>query len=220
MTLMCGLLGLPPVNGVLPQSPLHSRALCQVDSAKQRAASAARDGGAEADPAGTGTGAIPVRVIEQRLSGLLQSLGVAVLLGITPAIRQIPTAVLWGFFAFMALESLPGSQFWDRMLLLLTDPKKYGVAGLLLASRFSLGSRHLESLCAPPPLVQARRRAGKRPRSVAPAGTLQDNLLVHPLPAPPPPAHICAHLGWHCGVSCWAAVVHGCRPPGKLDAVT
>jgi hypothetical protein len=27
-----------------------------------------------------------------------------------------------GFFAFMALESLPGSQFWDRTLLLLTDP--------------------------------------------------------------------------------------------------
>lgn len=122
MTLLCGLLGLTPVNGVLPQSPLHSRALCQVESDKKKeAVSAARDGGAVVEP---GTGAIPVRVIEQRLSGLLQSLGVAVLLGITPAIRQIPTAVLWGFFAFMALESLPGSQFWERLLLLLTDPKK------------------------------------------------------------------------------------------------
>ena len=26
-TLACGLLGLPPVNGVLPQAPMHSRAL-------------------------------------------------------------------------------------------------------------------------------------------------------------------------------------------------
>lgn len=75
---------------------------------------------AQAAPGGEPPGVIPVRVIEQRVSGLLQSLGVGVLLAITPAIRQIPTAVLWGFFAFMALESLPGSQFWDRLLLLLT----------------------------------------------------------------------------------------------------
>ena len=29
-----------------------------------------------------------------------------------------------GYFAYMALESLPGSQLWDRTLLLLTDPKR------------------------------------------------------------------------------------------------
>lgn len=65
-----------------------------------------------------------MHVYEQRWSGLLQSLGVAVFLFATPAIRQIPTACLWGYFAFMALESLPGSQFWDRLLLLVTDPRK------------------------------------------------------------------------------------------------
>lgn len=59
---------------------------------------------------------------EQRMTGLLQSLMVGACLGITPAIKWIPTAVLWGYFAYMALESLPGSQFWDRILLLFTDP--------------------------------------------------------------------------------------------------
>lgn len=29
-----------------------------------------------------------------------------------------------GYFAFMAVESLPGSQFWDRTLLLATDPAR------------------------------------------------------------------------------------------------
>ena len=57
------------------------------------------------------------------MTGLLQSLLVGACLGITPAIKWIPTAVLWGYFAYMALESLPGSQFWDRILLLFTDPR-------------------------------------------------------------------------------------------------
>jgi hypothetical protein len=65
---------------------------------------------------------VPIRVAEQRVSNLLQSLFVAVCIGITYAIRQIPTAVVWGYFAYMAIESLPGSQFWDRLLLLFTDP--------------------------------------------------------------------------------------------------
>jgi hypothetical protein len=35
MTLLCGLLGLPPVNGVLPQSPMHTKALAQVAGKRQ-----------------------------------------------------------------------------------------------------------------------------------------------------------------------------------------
>ena len=55
-------------------------------------------------------------------AGLLQSLLVAACLGATPLLQRIPSAVLWGYFAFMALESLQGSQFWERLLWLLTDP--------------------------------------------------------------------------------------------------
>ncbi|EFN58890.1 hypothetical protein CHLNCDRAFT_20008, partial [Chlorella variabilis] len=107
MTLLCGLLGLPPVNGVLPQAPMHTRALARCM--------------AEGGPSDS---VVAMHVLEQRLSGLLQSLGVGVCLATMPAIRQMPTAALWGYFAFMALESLPGSQLWDRTLLLLTDPAR------------------------------------------------------------------------------------------------
>jgi hypothetical protein len=58
------------------------------------------------------------------VSNLLQSLLLALCLGITPAIQRIPTAVLWGYFVFMAVESLAGSQLWERLLLLATDPKR------------------------------------------------------------------------------------------------
>jgi hypothetical protein len=51
-----------------------------------------------------------VQVREQRVSNLLQSLLVAACLGITPAIQQIPTGVLWGhlviIFMFMCAVRL------------------------------------------------------------------------------------------------------------------
>lgn len=45
----------------------------------------------------------------------------AVLAGITPGIKKMPTSVLWGYFAYLAIASLPGSQFWERFLLIFTD---------------------------------------------------------------------------------------------------
>jgi hypothetical protein len=41
-----------------------------------------------------------------------------------PILKKIPTSVLWGYFAFMAIESLPGNQFWERILLLFTAPSR------------------------------------------------------------------------------------------------
>lgn len=67
---------------------------------------------------------LPVRVNEQRLSNLLQSILVGVATFAIPAIRMIPTSVLWGYFAYMAIDSLPGNQFWDRILLLFVTPKR------------------------------------------------------------------------------------------------
>jgi len=57
-------------------------------------------------------------VNEQRLSNLLQSLLVGGCVGAMPVIRMIPTSVLWGYFAYMAIDSLPGNQFWERIKLL------------------------------------------------------------------------------------------------------
>lgn len=35
-----------------------------------------------------------------------------------PLITLIPTSVLWGYFAYMAIDTLPGNQFWERILLI------------------------------------------------------------------------------------------------------
>jgi len=64
---------------------------------------------------------LPVEVKEQRLSNLLQSLLVGASVGAMPVLRKIPSSVLWGYFAFMAIETLPGNQFWERICLLFTS---------------------------------------------------------------------------------------------------
>ena len=65
---------------------------------------------------------LPVRVNEQRVTNLLQSILVGACLGAMPVIKKIPTSVLWGYFAYMAIDSLPGNQFWERLLLLFVTP--------------------------------------------------------------------------------------------------
>ena len=67
---------------------------------------------------------LPVRVNEQRVSNLLQSILVVGAMFAMPVIKLIPTSVLWGYFAYMAIDSLPGSQFWERILLLFVTPAR------------------------------------------------------------------------------------------------
>ncbi|CAH1442314.1 unnamed protein product [Lactuca virosa] len=169
MTLICGLVGIPPSNGVLPQSPMHTRSLatlerqimqkkmvkCAKEGMKMEASSLEiygkmhaafvqmdphpqspavkeledlkevvlnqEDGGenkVKFDPDKHIEDHIPVRVNEQRVTNLLQSLLVGSAVFAMPAIRKIPTSVLWGYFAYMSIDSLPGNQFWERLLLL------------------------------------------------------------------------------------------------------
>lgn len=67
---------------------------------------------------------LPVRVNEQRLSNLLQSILVGACVGAMPIIKKIPSSILWGYFSYMAIDSLPGNQFWERILLLLIAPSR------------------------------------------------------------------------------------------------
>ncbi|XP_010691218.2 boron transporter 4 isoform X1 [Beta vulgaris subsp. vulgaris] len=176
MTLICGLLGIPPANGVLPQSPMHTKSLAtlkkqlirrkMVESAKQsikRNASSTEIYGQMQDvfiemdqspnpyevvkeleelkqavmkgdsKEGKDNNAfrldhidvyLPVRVNEQRVSNLLQAILVGGALFAMPTIKLIPTSVLWGYFAYMAIDSLPGNQFWERILLLFITPTR------------------------------------------------------------------------------------------------
>nr|CAB3460393.1 unnamed protein product [Digitaria exilis] len=176
-TLICGLLGIPPSNGVLPQSPMHTRSLAVLKKQllRKKMVQTAKEGMMKNDtssevygkmqdvfikmdkgsnsisannelkdlkdaiiPEGDGASKVPevfdpdkhvdaylpVRVNEQRVSNLLQSLLVAGCIGITPIIQRIPTSVLWGYFAYMSIDSVPGNQFWERIQLLFITPQR------------------------------------------------------------------------------------------------
>ncbi|XAR49737.1 hypothetical protein NMG60_11033023 [Bertholletia excelsa] len=183
MVILCGLIGIPPSNGVIPQSPMHTKSLATLKHQllRNRLVAMARKcmgnnaslaemyGNMQEAYQGMQTPLIyqeppaqglkelkdstiqlasrmgnidgpvdetvfdvekeiddllPVEVKEQRLSNLLQSLMVGGCVAAMPLIKKIPTSVLWGYFAYMAIESLPGNQFWERILLLFTAPSR------------------------------------------------------------------------------------------------
>lgn len=183
LTLMCGLIGIPPANGVIPQSPMHTKSLATLKHQllRNRLVRTARESMGKNSSLGQLYGKmqeayqhmqtplvyqessarglkelkestiqaaqimgqidapvdesvfdvekeiddlLPVEVKEQRLSNLLQSAMVGSCVAAMPVLKMIPTSVLWGYFAFMAIESLPGNQFWERILLLFTAPSR------------------------------------------------------------------------------------------------
>lgn len=183
LTLLCGLLGIPPSNGVIPQSPMHTKSLATLKhqllrnrlvanarhSMKQKSSLSQLYGNMEQEYQQMQTPLIyqeksvralkelkestiqmvsrlgsidapvdesvfdiekeiddllPIEVKEQRVSNLLQSFMVGCCVAAMPILKKIPTSVLWGYFAFMAIESLPGNQFWERILLLFTAPSR------------------------------------------------------------------------------------------------
>ncbi|KAK9741803.1 hypothetical protein RND81_03G129600 [Saponaria officinalis] len=172
-TLICGLLGLPPCNGVLPQAPMHTKSLAvlkrqlmrekminkvkeciQQNASNMEMYQKLQDTFLEFDPVPNEVSVmrelrglkealqnhagdvkkfdptkhidahLPIRVSEQRWSNLLQSLLIGISVCAIPIIKRIPTSVLWGYFAFMSIDSLPGNQFWERLLLLFVTPSR------------------------------------------------------------------------------------------------
>ncbi|KAJ3043115.1 Boron transporter 1 [Rhizophlyctis rosea] len=108
----CALLGLPVAHGLIPQAPLHVRALAKIRRV----------------PAPDGSGQhieVWEKVAEQRLSSLGQS--VLILICLIPAVLnlvgQIPRAVLAGLFLYMGIASFHNNQFVQRVILLfVVDP--------------------------------------------------------------------------------------------------
>jgi hypothetical protein len=98
-TALCGILGIPPANGLLPQAPLHSESLMHTEKEEQ---SVIVDGEEKIE-----TRDVP-RVYEQRWSSLLHA--GAILLFISPPFMKVlgltPTSVLAGLFMFMGEQSL------------------------------------------------------------------------------------------------------------------
>ncbi|KAI9825139.1 MAG: hypothetical protein M1819_000597 [Sarea resinae] len=129
-TAMCGILGIPPANGLLPQAPLHSESLMhkvQVTgpvignpNAVEKAES-----GHEGEDEGEETTTIE-RVYEQRWSHFLHAGGI--LAFISPPLMHVlgltPTSVLAGLFLFMGEQSLSVNPLLYRILDLLTPPSE------------------------------------------------------------------------------------------------
>jgi len=64
-------------------------------------------------------------VQETRLTGLIAHVLVGVSLLLLKLLKMIPMPVLLGVFLFMGLSSMPGIQFWNRMLLFIQQPSMY-----------------------------------------------------------------------------------------------
>ena len=98
-TALCGILGIPPANGLLPQAPLHSESLLHTVEEK---VTISVDGVDK-------TEIRPMkRVYEQRWSAFLHAC--AILVFISPPLQHVlgltPTSVLAGLFMFMGEQSL------------------------------------------------------------------------------------------------------------------
>lgn len=99
---LCGLLGVPPGNGLIPQAPLHVRALAVVESI---------------DTPG-GKKEVYTAVVEKRWSNLLQSVLILLTVFMFPLLKLIPQAVLSGTFLYMGASGFLGNWLFDRMELL------------------------------------------------------------------------------------------------------
>ena len=98
-TALCGILGIPPANGLLPQAPLHSESLMHTEKEEILIST---DGEEKIEYQDI------KRVHEQRWSAFLHA--AAILVFVSPPFQHVlgltPTSVLAGLFMFMGEQSL------------------------------------------------------------------------------------------------------------------
>ncbi len=117
-TALCGILGIPPANGLLPQAPLHSESLRHWVEEE-----------APPDPRRVDepprTHLVP-RVHEQRYSSFLHA--AMILLFVSPPFQRLlgltPTSVLAGLFMFMGYQSLSVNPVLTLVFNMLTPPSE------------------------------------------------------------------------------------------------
>ncbi|CAM1501719.1 Fc.00g037030.m01.CDS01 [Cosmosporella sp. VM-42] len=111
-TIICGILGIPPANGLLPQAPLHSESLVHYVLESPPPS----DNGEQEPPR-------PVaRTYEQRYSHFIQA--ALILIFVSPPLQKLlgftQTSVLAGLFMFMGYQSLSVNPILSRIVNLLT----------------------------------------------------------------------------------------------------
>ncbi|KAL9027052.1 MAG: hypothetical protein Q9196_004374 [Gyalolechia fulgens] len=112
-TALCGILGIPPANGLLPQAPLHSESLIHTEKEEILISVDGEEKVEHRDVK---------RVYEQRWSAFLHA--GAILIFISPPCQHVlgwtPTSVLAGLFIFMGEQSLSVNPILYRFFHLLT----------------------------------------------------------------------------------------------------
>lgn len=112
--LLTGLLGIPPVNGLIPQAPLHTDSLCDKKFIEKN--------GRKVE--------VVVHCHEQRVSNLMQAVIIGMALFYIKGVGYLPIAALDGLFVYMGIASFGGNTFYNRILLLITDKEKLDARGL------------------------------------------------------------------------------------------
>ena len=104
----CAILGLPPGSGLIPQAPLHTRALAtrkhvEINGVKRE---------------------ITTNVEEQRYSALFQASLMFLALSLTVVISWIPKACLFGVFLYLGVGAMHGNEIWHHINLCFMLSKK------------------------------------------------------------------------------------------------
>jgi len=104
--LLTGTLGLPPVYGLLPQAPLHVRALGDIRQPRE----------------GEGSKEVWVSVFETRWSAVLQSVLLLIVVlssDLLSALQSVPQGVLGGILVYLGIAGLTGNGVVERTKTLL-----------------------------------------------------------------------------------------------------
>jgi boron transporter len=105
----CAILGLPPGNGLIPQAPLHARALCKREY--------------RGDEHGIKREFV-VHVEEQRWSALGQALLLLLTLAAFEVISWIPRGCLFGLFLYLGFGAIHGNEIFERFCISFILAKK------------------------------------------------------------------------------------------------
>lgn len=115
-TIICGILGIPAANGLLPQAPLHSESLMYYE--EEDAQQGEHD---DTQPPHR----VP-RTYEQRYSHFIQA--ALILIFVSPPLQKLlgltQTSVLAGLFMFMGYQSLSVNPILERVVHLLSPPSE------------------------------------------------------------------------------------------------
>lgn len=104
----CGILGLPPGSGLIPQAPLHTRALATRKIVEKH--------GVKQE--------VTTFVEEQRWSALGQAMMMFVALSLFSVISWIPKGALFGVFLYLGVGAMHGNEIFHHITLSFTYAKK------------------------------------------------------------------------------------------------